>query len=35
MLELSFVRDNLPRVEEMLRERGADPTSATWTGGAA
>jgi seryl-tRNA synthetase len=27
MLELSFVRDNLPRVEEMLRERGADPTA--------
>ena len=27
MLELSFVRDNLPRVEEMLRQRGADPTA--------
>jgi len=25
MLELSFVRDNLSRVEEMLRQRGADP----------
>jgi seryl-tRNA synthetase len=25
MLDLSFVRDNLPRVEEMLRQRGADP----------
>jgi seryl-tRNA synthetase len=25
MLELSFVRDNLPRVEEMLRQRGTDP----------
>src|ERR1700680_2995048 len=24
MLDLSFVRDNLPRVEEMLRQRGAD-----------
>jgi seryl-tRNA synthetase len=27
MLELSFVRDNLPRVEEMLRQRGADPAA--------
>jgi seryl-tRNA synthetase len=26
MLDLNFVRDNLPRVEEMLRQRGADPT---------
>jgi seryl-tRNA synthetase len=25
MLDLSFVRDNLPRVEEMLRQRGSDP----------
>jgi seryl-tRNA synthetase len=25
MLDLSFVRDNLPRVEEMLRQRGTDP----------
>src|SRR5208282_4582876 len=25
MLDLSFVRDNLPRVEEMLLQRGADP----------
>jgi seryl-tRNA synthetase len=25
MLDLSFVRDNLPRVEDMLRQRGADP----------
>jgi seryl-tRNA synthetase len=25
MLDLNFVRDNLPRVEEMLRRRGADP----------
>ncbi|MFZ0814049.1 MAG: serine--tRNA ligase [Candidatus Sulfotelmatobacter sp.] len=25
MLDLGFVRDNLPRVEEMLRQRGADP----------
>src|ERR1700728_1724298 len=25
MLDLSFVRDNLTRVEEMLRQRGADP----------
>ncbi len=24
MLELSFVRDNLPRIEEMLRNRGMD-----------
>jgi seryl-tRNA synthetase len=24
MLDLTFVRDNLPRVEEMLRQRGAD-----------
>jgi seryl-tRNA synthetase len=27
MLDLNFVRDNLPRVEEMLRQRGADPSS--------
>ena len=27
MLELSFVRDNLPQVEEMLRQRGADPAA--------
>jgi seryl-tRNA synthetase len=27
MLDLSFVRDNLPRVEEMLRQRGADPVA--------
>jgi seryl-tRNA synthetase len=27
MLDLNFVRDNLPRVEEMLRQRGADPAS--------
>jgi seryl-tRNA synthetase len=25
MLDLNFVRENLPRVEEMLRQRGADP----------
>ena len=25
MLDLSFVRENLPKVEEMLRQRGADP----------
>jgi seryl-tRNA synthetase len=25
MLDLSFVRDNLPRMEEMLRNRGMDP----------
>jgi seryl-tRNA synthetase len=25
MLDLNFVRDNLPRVEEMLRQRGMDP----------
>src|SRR5436190_19968051 len=24
MLDLSFVRDNLPRIEEMLRNRGMD-----------
>ena len=24
MLDLNFVRDNLPRVEEMLRQRGVD-----------
>ena len=24
---LNFVRDNLPRVEEMLRQRGADPAA--------
>ncbi len=27
MLDLTFVRDNLPRVEEMLRQRGADPAA--------
>ncbi len=27
MLDLSFVRDNLTRVEEMLRQRGADPAA--------
>jgi seryl-tRNA synthetase len=27
MLDLSFVRDNLSKVEEMLRQRGADPTA--------
>src|SRR6202166_5075699 len=27
MLELNFVRDNLARVEEMLRQRGADPAA--------
>jgi seryl-tRNA synthetase len=27
MLDLSFVRDNLSRVEEMLLQRGADPTA--------
>jgi seryl-tRNA synthetase len=27
MLDLSFVRDNLPQVEEMLRQRGADPSA--------
>ena len=27
MLELNFVRENLPRVEEMLRRRGTDPAS--------
>src|ERR1700730_14280086 len=27
MLDLSFVRDNLPRVEEMLRQRGMDPAA--------
>jgi seryl-tRNA synthetase len=27
MLDLNFVRENLPRVEEMLRQRGADPAS--------
>jgi seryl-tRNA synthetase len=27
MLDLGFVRDNLPRVEEMLRRRGADPVA--------
>jgi seryl-tRNA synthetase len=27
MLDLSFVRENLPRVEEMLRQRGADPAT--------
>jgi seryl-tRNA synthetase len=27
MLDLNFVRDNLSRVEEMLRQRGADPAT--------
>src|ERR1700728_450352 len=27
MLDLNFVRDNLPRVEDMLRQRGADPAA--------
>jgi len=27
MLDLNFVRDNLPQVEEMLRQRGVDPAS--------
>jgi seryl-tRNA synthetase len=27
MLDLNFVRDNLPRVEEMLRQRGLDPAA--------
>jgi seryl-tRNA synthetase len=27
MLDLNFVRDNLPRVEEMLRQRGTDPAA--------
>ncbi len=27
MLDLSFVRDNLTRVEEMLRQRGAHPAA--------
>jgi seryl-tRNA synthetase len=27
MLELNFVRDNLPRVEDMLRQRGTDPAA--------
>jgi seryl-tRNA synthetase len=27
MLDLNFVRDNLPRIEEMLRQRGADPAA--------
>ncbi|MFY9909456.1 MAG: serine--tRNA ligase [Candidatus Sulfotelmatobacter sp.] len=27
MLELSFVRGNLPKVEKMLRQRGADPAA--------
>jgi len=27
MLDLNFVRDNLPQVEEMLRQRGADPAA--------
>src|SRR6202161_3108046 len=27
MLDLNFVRENLPRVEEMLRPRGADPAA--------
>jgi len=25
MLDLTLFRENLPRVEEMLRQRGADP----------
>ncbi|MFY9977434.1 MAG: serine--tRNA ligase, partial [Candidatus Sulfotelmatobacter sp.] len=27
MLDLNFVRENLPQVEEMLRRRGADPAA--------
>ncbi len=27
MLDLNFVRENLPKVEEMLRQRGLDPSS--------
>jgi seryl-tRNA synthetase len=27
MLDLNFVRENLPKVEEMLRQRGADPAA--------
>ena len=27
MLDLNFVRDNLPLVEEMLRQRGVDPAA--------
>jgi seryl-tRNA synthetase len=27
MLDLNFVRENLPRVEEMLRQRGSDPAA--------
>src|SRR5271156_3295272 len=27
MLDLNFVRENLPRIEEMLRQRGADPAA--------
>jgi len=27
MLDLTFVRDNLPKVEEMLRQRGSDPAA--------
>jgi seryl-tRNA synthetase len=27
MLDLNFVRDNLPRVEEMLRQRGVEPAA--------
>src|SRR5580704_7030954 len=27
MLDLNFVRENLPRVEEMLRQRGMDPAA--------
>jgi seryl-tRNA synthetase len=27
MLDLNFVRENLPKVEEMLRQRGADPNA--------
>jgi seryl-tRNA synthetase len=27
MLDLNFVRENLPRVEEMLRQRGTDPAA--------
>ena len=26
MLDLTYVRENLPQVEEMLRHRGLDPT---------
>jgi seryl-tRNA synthetase len=27
MLDLNFVRENLPRIEEMLRQRGSDPAA--------